>query len=912
MSRPSPTPAEREPDRRSLLSRRRTVWQRLARRLLPGWFLATWGREVSDLLEAERIAARRCGRAALIAFHARTLIDLLRTARETRRGLAGRLGWDVRLALRRLRRDPGFSLAAVLTLALGIGAMSAVLTVVYGVLLAPLPYPDANRLVVIEHELPGFETPDGRPPTIGGQYAQLAYYLERSRSFDDIGGFATFDAALVGAGDAQFLRMASATAGFFRALGLPPHLGRLLVDDDPAPDANVQGPALLGHDLWSQRFGRDTAAVGRALRAQGFSNAVIGVLPSELSFPPDRVSLWVSLPLSRVREKPDWMLTRLVGRLAPGVTPEQARDELNRLLPDLPDRFPTPIVRRAVVDGALRARVVPLRTWLAGDVERPLWLLLAAVWLVLAIACVNVVNLMLVRTEARRQELALLGALGATRWRLAGLFAAESLALVTTAAVAGAALAAVAVRALLRTAPAWLPSLEAIGAGWQLAVFSAAPALLCATVFACVPWLGVAIPARGATSLSHQTTAGRGQLRVRRLLVAGQLAMTFALLVAAGLIGRSFVALTRVDLGFSDRGVLTFRIPFPFQELQAAGPGGRVATPFYDELVERVAALPGVDAVGYATCVPLSDACGTGGFSLRREDRPHDGGPVPVIEGLRASPGYLQALGVPLLKGRPLERLDHEQRTNAVLISAEAARRLFGDEDPIGRRLVQDGRPEWTPFTVVGVVGDVRHHDPRRPHMPFLYAPMLGHFAATEPWAVSFVVRTADRPAGLVDTIRHEVARVRPDVPVAHAEMMETLVAGATAEIRLAVWVLGVAAVTTLLLGAIGVYGVMAYAVARRRSEFGIRLALGADGRQLRAMVLRQGAATTAVGLLAGLTAALLVGRLLQSFLFEVGPADLPTFAGTACGLALMALAAVYVPARRVSRLDPVDVLKTL
>ena len=822
----------------------------------------------------------------------------------------GETGREARMALRRLRRSPGFAVAAALTLTLGIGASAAVLTVVHGVLLAPLPYPDADRLVVVEHELPGFEMPGGRTATIGGIYAQLAHYLERGGAFEELGGFVAFDATITEHGSPQFLRMATATAGFFRALGLPPLVGRLLAADEPSPDE--AGPSLLTYGLWAQRYGLDPGVLGRVVQAQGYANEIVGVLPRELTFPPQRVDLWSSLPTSRLHDKPEWSLTMMLGRLAPGVTPERAREELDALIAEVPDNFGGPMVRRVVEEGRLRAKVTPLRTWLVGGVERPLWLLLAAVGVVLAIACVNVTNLVLVRTEARRRELAVRAALGASGGQLARSFVADSLALVAVSAAAGAALAIVGVEALLRFGPSSLPRLEAVESGWRVAAFAGMPALVCLAIFALVPWLAGGRSAGRELVAGRRTTAGRAELGGRHLLVAFQLAMALVLLVGAGLIVRSFLALSRVDLGFAERGALTFRVVFPFQEIQAAGADGPgPATPFYDRLAERVAALPGVGAVGYGSCVPLSDACTQAGFSLRREDRPETADRVPATLALRVSPGYLEALGVPLVRGRFLEARDHEQRSHAVLVSAEAARRFFPGEDPLGRRLVQDGRPEWTPFTVVGVVGDMHHEDPRQARTPFVYLPVLGDFARYEPWAVSYVVRAEGSPLALVEPIRREVAALRPDVPLAHVDALSDLVARSTASLRFALWLLALAAASVLVLSAIGAYGVMAYVVSLRRNEFGIRLALGADGRRLRRMVLRQGALTAAAGLAVGLAGAVLVGRLLRSLLFGIGPADLPTYAFTVTGLALSALAAVYIPARRASRLDPAEVLRT-
>jgi predicted permease len=505
---------------------------------------------------------------------------------------------------------------------------------------------------------------------------------------------------------------------------------------------------------------------------------------------------------------------------------------------------------------------------------------------------------------------ALRRAVGASTRHLVRFFVADSLVLVSVAAAAGTGMAVLGVDALLRFGPPSLPRLEAVDAGWHVAAFSGVPAAACVAIFALVPWLAAGRPAGGELVGGRRVTAGRAQFRVRHALVAFQFAMALVLLVGAGLILRSFVALNRVDLGFEPSGALTFRIVFPFQEIRAAGPAGNgPATPFYDRLSERLAALPGVEAVGYGTCVPLSDACTQGGSSLRREDRPATRDSVPATLWLMISPGYLEALGVPLLEGRFLEPRDHLQRTHAAVISAEMARRFFPGENPIGRRLVQDGT-RWKPFTVVGVVGDVKHENPRKAVTPFIYVPVLGDFAPGERWAVSYVVRTAGQPLALVDTVRRTVETLRSDIPVANAETLSDVVARSTARLRFALWLLAVAAAATLLLSAIGAYSVMAYVVTLRRGELGVRLALGADGRQLRSMVLRQGAAVAAAGLLVGLAGAALTGRWLQSLLFGVVPSDPPTYAAVVSGLALVALVAVYIPARRAARLDPAEVLR--
>lgn len=815
-----------------------------------------------------------------------------------------------RLATRRLVHAPGFTAAAVITLALGFGGILVVFTVVHAVALKPLPYPDDDRLVVIEHPLPGFES-GGEVPTLGGLLGQQLHYEQRSRTLVEVGGYWVMDTVITEPGDPASVRIGVASAGFFRALGISPAYGRLFHDEEPVQTADVRGAAVLGQGIWRQRFDGDAAALGRLLETSGFAYEVVGVLPRRAPFPPEHAELWSPIQRSRMQDNPNWTVARMIGRMAPGVGAEDVKRELDGLIAELPDRFSEAEFRRAVDEGRMEAEVTPLQEWLIGEVEQPLWLLLGAAAVVLAIAAINVAGLVAVRTESQRRELAVRAALGAGRGRIGGHFVAEALLLSLLAGVLGSVLAAAATTFGGELSVVGVPRLDDMvfdveAAGLAAVLVLASTALLSAA--------SVAVSGRGrATTLAgHGRTAspGRARLRAYNLLVASQLALSVILLAGAGLVIGEAVSLARLDTGFEVDGVLTLHTPFPFEEIQNAEPG-TTATPFYDMLAERLLDLPGVTAVGYGNCLPLSPDCTLGGTTLRREDQPEAEGALPVVGVVRASPGYLEALGVPLLAGRSFERTDHERGRGVVLVNAGLAERFWPDGIAIGNRLVQDGREGWGALEVVGIVGDVRFDDLRGAPEAIAYLPVLGPVTPTDLMTASWVIRTALPATEVAPAARREVDALRPDVPVADVATLADVTAGSTARLRIVLWLLTMASAIAITLSGVGVYGVVAYVASTRRGELGIRLALGAQTSELRALVMRQGIIAALAGLAVGAVAAVLMGRAIAALAFGVARPDVPTLLAVLAVLGATAVVAAWLPARRASRLDPAEVMSS-
>lgn len=803
----------------------------------------------------------------------------------------------VRRAVRGLVRRPGYATVAILTLGLGIGANVAIFAVVNGVLLKPLEYPDGHRIVQLAHHAPGLDLPE-IPQSTG---TSLMYERE-VRSFSAYAAFETEGRTLAGdpGTEARRITVLAASAGFFPVFGVRPALGRALV---PA-DSEVGAPpvALLGHDLWTNSYGADPGVVGRTIRLDGESVEVVGVLPEGTRLPDDDFEAITALTLD-----PDdgfgGFSHEGAARLAPGVDLESARAEVTALQERIPEFFPD--VGPELLEAAnWRASVTPAKDAVVAQVRPTLWILMGTVGFVLLIAAANVANLVLVRAEARQRETAVRTALGAARGDLFAGFLAESAVLAAVGSAVGLAFAAITLRALLALAPAGLPRREAIGLSPAVYLFAAGLALAAAGTFALLPLLRSRVRDVAGTLREglRGGTSSRGTLRARNALVVVQLALALVLVAGSGLMLRSFQALRAVDPGLDPAGVTSVRVSL---DQRYAEPGA--VTRFYRDLQERVQALPGVEEVGMTSDVPLEGRGRTAGtFEVEGWDRPDDAPPVVAFR-QRVTPGYLEALGIPLVAGRAPEWSDSEDRAEVVWVTRALAERYIGG-DPVGRRLRDGDDSPW--MTVAGVVDDVAMEDIDDEPTPGLLR-MVETADIGQPALQMAVLVKGPDPSVVVPAMRAILRDLDPGVPISITESMHEIVARDMADTSFTALMLGIASLLSLVLGAVGIYGVISYVVAQRTRELGVRMALGAAAGDVRAMVVRQGLAVTGVGLGVGLLAALAITRVLGSLLYEVSTTDPLVLGGTTLLLLLVSLAASFLPARRASRVDPVEALRS-
>ena len=846
--------------------------------------------------DAHAAARRRFGDVESIRRQLRT-IDEASARRERRSGMWTDFRQDVVYACRGLRKAPAFAAVAVVTLALGIGANTAIFSVVNAALLRPLPFADAGRLVFLWNR-----SADGSPTPLGP--GRMLDFHRQMTGFERSAALAHISYTLTGAGDPELIPGASVTSGFFDVIGVRPLLGDTFHDGHADPSAVV-----LGYGLWARRFGVDRAIVGRSIVLNGQPRLVTAVLPRDFYWPfitatpsaDGGPQLFVpggpgDVPRPATNEDADMTgsrnagYIRMVARLRPGVAVGQADAEARALGARLSRQHPE--------DGDRTALLVPLREQFFGSVERPLVVLAGTVAFVLAIACANVASLLLGRGAARQRDLALRRALGASRMRIVRQLLTEAVLLSCLGGIAGSTLAWWGTAALLRLAP---PDIGAGGATFDLRVlaFALGVALVSAVAFGMLPAaqfsradLAPAL-AEGAT----RATASRRSGRVRDLLVVGEIAVALVLLVGATELVRSFVALSRVDTGIDTHNLLTFNVALTGPRAQSQVR----QVEFYAALQRRLEEIAGVTAVGSAVTLPIGgDAYGSsyavaGRPAPRPGHEPHAGFDMVM-------PGYFAAMGIPLIAGRDVRASDTAASPHVVLVNQALAREQWPDEDPIGRRLTMDGDA----MTVVGVVGDVRHLGPAVPPRPELYQP-----AAQRSFPfMAFVVRTAGDPYAMGPTIRRAVAEIDPSLPLSGVKAMDDHLAAALAKPRFMstlVTAFGALAVTLAL---IGIYGVMSWSVSERRREFAIRLALGARAPALLVSVLQKALLLAAAGVVVGLAAARAATGLLTGLLFGVGAGDATAFAAAAAGLAAIALAACYVPARRALRIDPVTLLR--
>jgi len=812
---------------------------------------------------------------------------------------------EARFAIRRFLRKPGFTLVTLLTLALGMGANTAIFSVVDGVLLEPLPYPDEAELVSIRHDAPGLDF-IGMPSSTGLH----VFYSQASRSFDALALYNATTMTLTGDDAPERVVAAQATPTLFDVLQAEPAMGRRFSEEEGIPG----GPAvaIISDALWAERFARAPDVVGRTLQVAGTATEIIGVMPPKFAFPSPDVRLWTPLRVDPAGTDFGGFNYPAIARLKDNVTPAAAQADLNALVPRLSERFPILFTPEMIANSGIAVDVHPYVDDVVGAVRPVLLVLMATVGFVLLIACANVANLMLVRAEGRSKEVAIRSAIGASGSHFLVGYFTESFILAATGGILGILLAQGGLRVLLSRGAQNIPRLEQVGIDPSVLLFTGGVIVLATLVFGLIPVLkgrssSVADVIRDGT---RGSTTGRTGKRVRSLLVASQVAFALILLVGSGLTLRSFTALQHVDPGFDHESVMTFRIPLP----NADYPSDEERAQFTAELVDRLEAIPGVLTAGAVSHLPLSGANGMD--PLLVEGEPLDPDKIPPIIMMRAAtPSYFDALGIELVEGRMLNASDVDQRSGAVLVSQRVVDLFFDGQNPVGRRVAQGIPAEHDPWsTIVGVVRDVHYASLVDEPMGAIYYPLVQAEGVGKGWLtvnMGYTVKTSVPPASIVPAVRREVAQMDSRLPIANVRTMEDRVRDARAPMAFTMLMLALAAGVGLLLGAIGLYGVISYVTVQRTKEIGVRLALGAESRAVRGMIVRQGMAVTAVGLLAGLAGAYALSRFMETLLFHVHANDPLTFGGVTVTLMLVGLAATWIPAARAAGADPVKALRS-
>lgn len=799
---------------------------------------------------------------------------------------------DLRYGVRMLVKNPGFTAVAVLALALGIGANTAIFSVVHAVLLRPLPYKDSERLMHV------FRT---QPPILRGPISRPDFleWQSQQRVFQEVAAYYTEAFNLTGPDEAERVGGARVTGNFFSMFAAVPARGRVLLPADD--EAGSERVAVVSHGMWQRRFGSDTGLTGKTLTLNGEPYAVVGVAPPDFSFP-GRSEIWVPARLAEDKRQRGSNYLRVVARLGDGVSVEQAQGQMNQVASALAQQYPQN-------NANLRVTVVPLLEEQVRDIRTVLLILFGAVAFVLLIACTNVANLQLARATVRQKEIAVRTALGASRGRVMSQLLTESVLLALMGGALGVMLAAWGTRLLVALAPPNIPRMKEVGLDPWVLGFTVLVSVLTGLIFGLAPALQVS-----KTNLNDvlkegtrgAATGGRRRAALRRALVVAEIALSLVLIISAGLLLTSIRRLTVVNPGFDPRNLLTANVSLPRKppgDGAAANPTQETAN-FLTEVERRIKSLPGVQAVGAINDLPVTgNSSVNGDFSV--EGRPaYKPGESPVAEFRFITPDYFRAIGIPLLKGRAFGEADGPQGQVPVVVNETLARRLFPDEDPLGKRLlVLDGKPH----EIVGVVGDARQWGLDRPPDPEIYFSYAQKALGAN---TTLVVRTSTEPASLSAGVRNAVREVSRDAPIYVVRTMEQVLAESTAQRRFNTTLMMLFAVVALLMAAIGLYGVISYSVAQRAQEIGVRMALGAQSRNILRMVLWQGTKLALIGIAIGVLAALALTSVLASLLYGVSATDPLTFLGGAVALTVIALLACYVPARRATKIDPMLALR--
>jgi putative ABC transport system permease protein len=799
---------------------------------------------------------------------------------------------DLRYGARILLKQPGFTLVAVITLALGIGANTAIFSLVNSILLRPLPFRDPDRVVRMMQASPTLGL-----TSWGVSQADFAAYREQNRSFESVALYNNSATNLTGNGEPERLAIANVTSDFFKVFGVSPLLGRTFVEGEDTPGKNAV--CVISYAFWQRRFGANPSIVGQMLNLNEKPTQIVGVMPANYKFPRVETDLWVPLALNPRRFAPYGFY--VVGRLKPGIQVAQAQSDTTEILQNVGRQNPNISESAGIAEGNGPSTVVtPIRDFLLGRTQKPLLVLLAAVALVLLIACANVANLLLARATSRTREIAVRISLGATPRRIARQLLTESVLLSFIGAVVGVVLASLAIRMIDRLPLTGIARIEEVHLSGSVLAFTLGLTLLTGLLFGLMPALrayamgittGMREGARGSASHRHLNSA----------LVAVQFALSLVLLIGAGLLLKSFHRLESVDLGFNPENTLTMVASLP----PAKYDNEEKALRFYGDAQERLRQSPGIRAVGLSNNLPFTESSEVDGIIVEgQEPAPGSDAQMEQASLQSVTPGTFQALGIPLLQGRDFQNTDTTNTPRVAIIDEPLARRYWPANDAIGRRIQTSGNREW--MTIVGIVGGIKQSNLTEEKRPHIYMAMSQYTQLR----AAFVVRTDGPPESAIPTFRAALKQVDPDMPLYMVRSMTDVIGDTLDTQRLTNTLLTAFAIIALVLAAVGIYSTMSVYVGSRTKEFGIRLALGAQPGALRRRVIRQGLMLTAAGVVIGVLGALALTQTIKSLLYEVSATDPVVFTAIPLLLIVVSVIACYTPAHRATKVDPLVALR--
>jgi predicted permease len=804
---------------------------------------------------------------------------------------------DLRYGFRSLIRKPGFTIVAIIALAMGIGANSAIFSVVNSILLRPLAYHDPEQLVVINHDYPKIDL-KASVSAIG-----YSHYRDNAQSFESVAATTGGSFNLTGRGEPERLNGALVTHNFFSTLGARPALGRLFLPEEAQPGKNKV--VVLGHSFWQRRFGGESDIVNKSIMLNDENYTVVGVMPPSFQFGREIgqvIDLWTPIAFTPAQLSYNNLTNEflfVIARLKPGVVIQQAQAELDTIANSLRQQY----LPWAATRSEWGLTTESLRELVVGNIRRPLWILMGIVGLVLLIACANVANLLLARAADRQKEMAIRTALGAGRWRVVRQLLTENALLALSGGVAGLLLAYLGINALVKINEVQIPRAHEIGLDWRVLAFTLCVSLLTGVIFGFLPALHSS-KADLHDTLKEGGRSGSSGARawVRNMLVVLEMALALVVLVSAGLLMRSFWRLQQVNPGFVPQNVLAMSLGLPAAKYRE--PAQRAN--FYKELLQQIRALPGVQSAGATSILPLSGNNSSGSFQIEGRVVP-PGQSSPHGDRWAATTDYFTAMKIPLIRGRYFDDRDTMESQPVALIDETMQRKYWPDEDPVGRRITFQGgqnNPIWR--EIVGIVGHVKHKGLEGESRVQYYIPHTQVQNAN----MNLVVRASIDPANMAGAVRGAISSLDKDLPVFRVKTMEQYVIDSMAERRFAMMLIGIFAAVALALAAVGLYGVLSYTITQRSHEIGIRMALGAQVGDVLLLVIGQGMLLALIGVVLGSIAAFMLTRLMANLLFDVKARDPLTFASIVLLLMLVALVACFVPARRATKVDPIEALR--